>query len=138
MSAPTERTATCMCGAFEATARGEPDITAMCSCLACQRRSGTAFGLYAWWPEAAVSMRGEANRYGRRSDRGRTFEHHFCPTCGSTVVLRGDHLPGRTGIAVGAFADPDFPPPTVAVWDTTRHKWLDDLDKLPRLPEQRT
>lgn len=138
MSAPGERTAACICGALGARTLGEPAVVAMCSCSMCQRRSGTAFGLYAWWPEGDVWMSGPARGFARRSERGRTFEHFFCPTCGATVALRGEHMPFMTAIAVGAFADPGFPGPTVAVWDTTRARWLDDIDSLPRLTEQRT
>jgi len=138
VSASVERTAACLCGSLGARTVGEPAVVAMCSCQMCQRRSGTAFGLYAWWPEVDVWMHGAAERYSRKSERGRMFDHHFCPTCGSTVALRGEHMPFMTGITVGAFADPAFPGPTVAVWDTTRVHWLDDIDDLPRLLEQRT
>ncbi|GAB5373936.1 MAG: GFA family protein [Acuticoccus sp.] len=137
MSAPGERTAACTCGALGARTVGEPAVVAMCSCRMCQRRTGTAFGLYAWWPEGDVWMSGPARGFARQSERGRAFEHFFCPTCGATVALRGEHMPFMTAIAVGTFADPAFPGPTVAVWDTTRARWLDDIDGLPRLTEQR-
>lgn len=138
MADPAERQARCSCGALTATARGDPAVVAMCSCRACQRRTGSAFALFAWWPAEAVAVDGETRRWARTSDRGRTWEEFFCPTCGATVLFRGEHLPGRTGIAAGAFADPAFPPPVVAVWDTTRHHWLDGIADLPRLQEQRT
>jgi hypothetical protein len=28
------------------------------------------------------------------------------------------------GVAVGAFADPHFPPPRVSVYDSRRHPWV--------------
>lgn len=138
MTAVATRTAACSCGALAATATGEPDIVAMCSCAACQRRTGTSFGLYAWWPDAAVTVSGEARRWARTSDRGRVWETFFCPTCGSIVSVHSEPLAGKTGIPGGAFADPAFPPPQVAVWDTTRHTWLDALDAIPRMAEQRS
>ncbi len=30
-----------------------------------------------------------------------------------------------TGVAAGAFEDPDFPKPEQAVWSEHRHAWLD-------------
>jgi hypothetical protein len=27
-------------------------------------------------------------------------------------------------MAVEAFADPDFPPPTLSVWEQTKHSWI--------------
>jgi hypothetical protein len=32
--------------------------------------------------------------------------------------------PGLVAVAVGAFADPGFPPPTVSVYEERRHPWL--------------
>jgi hypothetical protein len=31
---------------------------------------------------------------------------------------------GRVSVAVGAFADPDFPAPAVSVYDCRRHPWV--------------
>jgi hypothetical protein len=27
-------------------------------------------------------------------------------------------------VAIGAFADPSFPPPAIAVWEECRHPWV--------------
>jgi hypothetical protein len=37
-----------------------------------------------------------------------------------------DHAAGEgfVAVAVGAFADPGFPPPTFAVYDVRRHPWV--------------
>lgn len=135
---PGTRTAACCCGALTATVAGAPEIVAICHCTACQRRSGTAFGHFAWWPEDRVTTSGPARHWSRRSDRGRRFEQAFCPSCGSAVLFRGEHLPGMIGVAVGCFADPDFPAPSVAVWCATRQRWLDDIAEMRRLEEQRS
>ena len=42
---------------------------------------------------------------------------HFCPTCGSTVYWEGEGFPGYVAVAIGNFADPNFPGPTIAVWE---------------------
>ena len=34
-------------------------------------------------------------------------------------------LPDLIGVAIGAFADPDFPPPEQSVWTTTKHRWIE-------------
>ena len=31
------------------------------------------------------------------------------------------------GVAVGCFADPEFPAPTVAIYDALRHPWVRGL-----------
>ena len=60
----------------------------------------------------------------RGSDSGRKIELHFCPDCGSTVFWYAEIFPDLIGIAVGAFADPSMPWPTLSVWETARHPWV--------------
>ena len=33
-------------------------------------------------------------------------------------------MPGKTAIAAGCFADPDFPEPSLSVWEESKHDWL--------------
>jgi hypothetical protein len=33
-------------------------------------------------------------------------------------------LPGLVMVAVGAFADPQFPSPRISIWETTKHAWV--------------
>jgi hypothetical protein len=35
-----------------------------------------------------------------------------------------DVRPGVIAVPVGAFADPQFPLPTVSVWEQSKHDWL--------------
>jgi hypothetical protein len=49
---------------------------------------------------------------------------HFCPICGSTVYWEGEGFREHVAVAIGNFADPNFPPPTIAVWEQSRHVWL--------------
>ena len=77
----------------------------MCHCLACQRRTGSAFGLQAAFAADQVQVVGRFNEYLRVSDEADSAEHpfHFCPECGSTVFYRE---PDHVVVMVGAFADP--------------------------------
>ena len=47
-------------------------------------------------------------------------ERIFCPVRGSTVYWDGEGFPGYVAVAIGSFADPNFPAPTIAVWEETR------------------
>jgi hypothetical protein len=42
----------------------------MCHCLACQRRTGSAFGTQARWPKDRVSVTGRYSEYVRVADEG--------------------------------------------------------------------
>ena len=96
----------------------------MCHCLACQRRTGSAFGVQARFGEAGVRIEGRASEYVRVSDEGEERTFSFCPACGATVFYRTASQPELVAVPVGAFADPSFPPPWVSVWESRRHPWV--------------
>jgi hypothetical protein len=102
----------------------------VCHCLACQRRTGSAFGVQARFDEAGVRIEGRRSEYTRLSDEEDRVAHtfSFCPDCGGTVCWRSEDRPGVIAVAVGAFADPSFPTPRVQVYESRRHPWL-ELDE---------
>lgn len=116
--------ATCACGQLSATCSGEPVSVSLCSCLACQKRTGSAFGIAAFFDRENVAPRGEAARFSRQSDAGHAVVFHFCPACGTSVYWEPARKPGSIAVAVGCFADPDFPAPEQFVFDEHAHPWL--------------
>ena len=120
----TSRTASCSCGQLSVQVTGEPIRVSVCHCLACQRRTGSAFGVQARFPKDRAQVTGPSRVYVRTGDEGSRISFHFCPTCGSTVYYMVDGRPDAVAIAVGAFADPSFPAPTVSVYEDRRHEWV--------------
>jgi len=113
----SERIASCACGRLTAAATGEPVQISLCHCLECKRRTGSAFGMQATWLDEQVAIRGEAREFQRfGDDGGHWVRESFCPNCGVRVFYRIELRPGMVSIPVGAFADPDFPPPTAEVY----------------------
>ena len=49
---------------------------------------------------------------------------HFCPICGSIVYWEGGAFPGYVAVAIGSFADPNFPAPMIGVWEESRPAWF--------------
>lgn len=96
----------------------------MCHCLACQRRTGSAFGFQARYPRDRVRVEGRSTEYTRISDEGEPRTFSFCPECGATVYYRLPTEPDLMAVPIGAFADPDFPAPRVSVYESRRHSWL--------------
>lgn len=119
----TTRHATCACGALKLTTEGEPVRVSVCHCSACKRRTGSAFGVQARFASDQVAIEGTTAERVRVGDSGGRATMRFCPTCGSTVYWTLDALPDFVAVAVGAFADPAFPAPTVSVYDELRHPW---------------
>ncbi len=118
------RRAACSCGQLNVVVEGEPIRISMCHCLACQRRTGSAFGIQARWPGDRVRIEGRSTEYVRISDDGDPRAFHFCPECGATVYYRLSAEPDLIAVPIGAFADPAFPPPTRSIYESRRHAWL--------------
>jgi hypothetical protein len=121
----TMRHAACRCEQLRLTADGEPVRISVCHCLACQRRTGSAFGVQARFEAEKVRTEGRYSEYVRFSDKGEERISYFCPECGSTVFYKLPAEPELIAVPVGAFADPSFPAPTVSVWESRRHPWLE-------------
>ena len=96
----------------------------VCHCLACQRRTGSVFGMQARFPAERVRIEGRYNDYVRISDHGEGRTFSFCPECGATVFYKVDAAPDLIAVPVGTFADPAFPAPKVSVYESRRHWWV--------------
>ncbi len=118
------RDAVCSCGQLQLTAEGDLIRISMCHCLACQRRTGSAFGIQARFRSKHVHIVGRHRDYVRTSDEGEQRTFHFCPDCGATVFYTLSVAPDVVAVPIGAFAEPAFPPPTVSVYESRRHPWL--------------
>jgi hypothetical protein len=118
------REAACSCGQLRLTVEGDPIRISMCHCLACQRRTGSAFGIQARFSAKQVRVVGRYRDYVRISDDGEDRTFHFCNDCGGTVFYTLSTMPDVVAVPIGAFAEPGFPPPTVSVYESRRHAWL--------------
>lgn len=127
-----KRTAMCQCGELSVKCDGEISQIFMCHCEMCQRRTGSSYNLGAWFTAENVSAEGEEKIYKRTGELGTEWEMRFCPKCGTSVYWTLEAVfPGQIGVAVGCFADPGFPEPTVSVYGERRHKWLQQPQGMP-------
>ena len=83
------------------------------------------------WPEEAVTVSGESRVFERLGEEGHWGRMHFCPVCGTTLFWRIERAPGMIYVAVGGFADADFPEPEVAVYGEQAPPWLRIETKTP-------
>lgn len=108
----TVHTGGCLCGEVRVAAIGEPYRVGICHCLDCRKHHGALFYAAAIFPEANVTIEGDARKY-----RGRCF----CPTCGSSVFARyGDEVE----IYLGSLDATDRFVPTYECWTVRREAWL--------------
>jgi hypothetical protein len=120
----TLRHAACSCGQLHLTVAGEAVRIAMCHCLECQRRTGAVISNQARFNRAQITFAGKATEWTRKAESGNVLTYSFCPVCGSTVYWENTGFPDLIAIAIGTFADPSFPPPTLSVWEECRHPWM--------------
>ena len=121
----------CNCGQLQLSIEGEPSRISMCSCLACQRRTGAVISNQARFRREQITFSGKTTTWVRAAESGNKLTFHFCPTCGSTVYWENTGFPETVMVAIGNCADPSFPPPTIAVWEESRHPWVSLPPEIP-------
>src|SRR5215831_247835 len=90
----------CLCGTVRYQVAGQPTLAWACHCTLCKRRTGGAFGIAAYFDEAAVQIiSGALKTYEYRSDESnRWIKTEFCSTCGTTVTWTAEGFPDARGI----------------------------------------
>jgi len=124
--------ARCSCGQLTLEVLGDPVRVSVCHCLACQRRTGSAFGVQARFARDKVRIAGSSNQYTRAGDSGQAITFHFCPGCGTTVHWHLANHPAFITVAVRAFADPTFSPPKFSVYESRRYPWVNIQEPVQR------
>jgi hypothetical protein len=87
-----------------------------------------------------VKIEGETKLFTRDTgEMGLEADFNFCPECGTTMWWGGETegegpLVGHYGIAGGCFADPEFPPPIISVYERTKHPWINAPEGTKRFP----
>jgi hypothetical protein len=114
----------------QVTVENEPVAVVMCHCDFCQKRTGSVFQVSAVFPSTqGIAITGDTKIYsgleinGVGTANGDEVKYQFCPTCGSTVFWTFEGRPVLV-VAVGSFADSDFPAPTAELHAPYRHHWL--------------
>ena len=125
----TSRRASCSCGDLRLDVTGDPYATVLCHCTACQRRTGSAFGVGVYFNAADVTISGATTQYDRQVEN-RVFRSFFCPRCGTSVYWRTDLHPQGIGIGLGCFTDPAAFRPDRSVWESRKLEWF-DIDDIP-------
>ncbi|MEO5493150.1 MAG: GFA family protein [Sphingomonas sp.] len=124
MSESAVRRATCACGQLAIECEGDPVRISVCHCLNCQKRSGSSFAAQARFPVDQTRITGQSKQWSKAGDEGNVATFSFCPECGSTVFYHARPFRDLVAVAIGAFADPDFPQPQYTVYENRKHAWV--------------
>ncbi|KPH04837.1 GFA family protein (plasmid) [Rhizobium acidisoli] len=119
-----KRSACCSCGQLSIAAETDPVKISACHCRACQRRTGSAFGVAVFFNREEVKTSGESTSYIRSGDSGQSIEFHFCPACGSTVFWMPEFRKELIAVALGCFTEPSTLVPAQGVYEESRLGWV--------------
>ncbi|KQX34079.1 hypothetical protein ASD04_17720 [Devosia sp. Root436] len=126
-------TARCACGSVAMSVRGPVVSMLMCSCLDCQRATGSGHATVALVPAEALHLDGAAKSFDRPSDSGATFTRYFCPDCGTPLYGQSSRAPDMRMIPVGFFAGQNaWFEPNQLIFARSQQAWDLIADHLPR------
>lgn len=120
-------TARCACGAASITVSDEPKIHAVCHCTNCKQRTGSAFGISAYFHrDAVIEKMGDTSVYAfHHAAMNHDQERHFCGKCGTTLYWTISAMPELVGIAGGCFGETDIGLPTMSVTHAKKLPWVE-------------
>ena len=121
----------CLCGKVRFRTAQAPLRTFACHCTFCQRVTGSSYFAESIYPTNAVVLNaGALSRYEHISDgsKKKVFVH-FCPNCGTTVLLTFERWPEIRGISRGCYDDPH------AV-EVSSHIWTQSAQTGTALPQE--
>ena len=118
-----KHTAHCQCGQLTVECRDDPDFVVACNCIQCQRRSGSAFALGAFFRKDDITVTGHDKEWSRPGRSGLPLTNHFCPDCGTNVFWAPEMRPDHYGVAVGCLTAPVAEPGN-AIWLSEKQPWL--------------
>ena len=118
----------CLCRAIRYRCMADPSSMGLCQCERCQRQSGSAFLIAIVFPREAVTfVQGKLRTYASFDEEGSGLYRHFCPDCGSAVMITLDRYPGIRSMMGGTLDDKTRIKPTFSLWCSSGQPWL----KLP-------
>jgi hypothetical protein len=120
------RTAQCACGSASISVNGEPRLHVVCHCTNCKRRTGSAFGVSAYFLRSDLTgTSGEMSVYAfHHTAENHDQERHFCSKCGTTLFWSSSNRPHLIGIAAGCFSDDSFGVPTISATSSKKLPWV--------------
>ena len=118
----------CACGEVRYELRGGPMIVHACHCTSCQRRSGSAFAVNAWYEAENVVLKSGAlgTVVLHDGESGKPCDSWFCSKCGTGVLVRYHAAPGDCRfVRAGTLDDPSALQPDAHVYARSKQDWSD-------------
>ena len=122
----------CHCGRVTYEAEIDPAEVSICHCTDCQSLTGSPYRATVICSASDVRLTGAAPKiYGKRGDKGRIRNQHFCPECGSPLFTSGEGGVDDFGIRWGSIRQRGELKPARQIWCRSAAPWINDLAGLP-------
>jgi len=127
----------CFCGAVRYRAEEHTDSVAHCHCQHCRASSGATLVTWVEVPWSAFEWLGEdPASYRHESDWKTPVTRRFCGNCGTSLTYERDGSEWLD-VTVGSLDAPDSVTPAHHVYDSSRIRWFEVTDPLPRYAKGR-
>lgn len=114
----------CQCGGLRYEVSGDPLAVIVCHCSACQRQSGSAFGMSMIVGRDAFRwLAGEPRTFTTLADSGATKLCVFCGGCGGRIYNALSSLPTVFNIKPGTLDDTSWLEPSLHAWLDSKQSW---------------
>jgi hypothetical protein len=125
--------ARCACGAVSIAVSGPIRSMFMCSCVDCQKATGTGHSTVAIARLADVHVTGATKSFARPADSGAILARWFCPECGTPLYAQSSRAPDALMLPVGLFgADAPWFAPNQLIFARSHREWDSIAAELPR------
>lgn len=125
----------CTCGNVRYTCTAENPAVYACHCTACQRRTGSAFGVSLRVPTESLKIEtGNLKQVGRAAESGNTIVHNFCADCGNAIFGQGPN-PALRILYGGTLDDPRRIAIQANIWTRSAVPWVHIDPDLPSFPQ---
>lgn len=119
----------CLCGALRYSFRSGPEDAGYCHCRLCQRSAGAPVLAWATFPAETFRYTQGAPGIYKSSGWG---QREFCRDCGTQLLFRNTAHGKTVDLNFVTLDDPEQLEPEYHIYTSSRLKWLDIADNLPR------
>ncbi len=133
-----QRRASCCCGNSQIEVTDAPSFHCTCNCTNCKQRTGSAFGIGAYFCDKEFRIVKDGTQVYRVDSKFGKQQRHFCGTCGTTLFWFIEAFKNLVGVAGGCFTDDPLPQPSFNAVKENQCEWVSfsaDMDKAPTLDD---
>lgn len=125
-----QKKAECCCGRCVVKVNADAVIHGICHCNNCKKRTGSAFGISAYFKAADVEfLTGDYHQYSLENEQGKQ-QRYFCKSCGTTLYWKAEIFNDLMGIAAGCFVEKPLSTPVFSSMNDNQCHWLTLADDI--------